>query len=198
MEAFEGDPINPSDPRPRTVEDCALFCSETTMCHSFTFDSNNNKCFGQTGSSLRNKTTSTVSPTSGLCPKVKSLQGSAAGLVPKPAPLKCSPSGELCQFPFRLHGELHWDCVGTNDSRKVCSVRADSREMQDFTDLSSFVPCGDCSECSQSGFPYYGFNLENNAGGDSYKPLESDNECQLLCQLTDNCNFYDYDNSTKE
>jgi hypothetical protein len=34
-------------------------------------------------------------------------------ITPAPAPYKCS-SGEVCRFPFRLHGDMHWAGVKGN------------------------------------------------------------------------------------
>ena len=112
--------------------------------------------------------------------------------------MKCSSAGKPCQFPFRLNGQLHWDCVKTNTSKeRVCSVEA-GIEVQNFTDedLSTFVSCGECPKCTTSGSIYYGFYMES--WDRSYQPIESQQECQLLCQVATNCNFFEYVKSTKE
>lgn len=40
----------------KNLEDCAHHCSKNNLCQTFTFDSSTEKCYGTSGSKLRNKT----------------------------------------------------------------------------------------------------------------------------------------------
>ena len=76
---------------------------------------------------------------------------------PAYSPLKCSKreSEKVCQFPFILNNEVKWDCV--KDPRKgvqVCNVR-ESKEIQEFQDLTEFRECGECSPSVSNGVDHY-------------------------------------------
>ena len=109
---------------------------------------------------------------------------------------KCSnTSGEVCRFPFRLNGNIHWDCV-ERDGTPVCNTK-DSNSLQSFDSTATFEPCTDCANCPQEGTYYYGFHLSNTAGSSVYYGVTSSEECQALCGLVTGCNFFTYDNGAK-
>jgi hypothetical protein len=119
-------------------------------------------------------------------------------LLPGSSPLKCSTGGAPCQFPFLLHDKLHWDCLPDQQGHPVCNVKEgkgrDENEIQKFTDLTTFVPCGECADksCIWTNASYAGFRLLNQEGTNIYKYVESVDDCQQLCGHTKGCNFFNY------
>jgi hypothetical protein len=96
----------------------------------------------------------------------------------------------VCRFPFKLHGNLHWDCV-EQDETPVCNTK-DSYSLQSFNSTETFQPCTKCVSCLQEGTAYSGFTLSNTAGNYYYYGVTSSEECQALCQLVTGCNFFNY------
>ena len=119
-------------------------------------------------------------------------------LKPSFSPLKCSKRDKtkVCQLPFVFKGKTKWDCVkGTQGP--VCNVN-DSEQIQTFEDTNDFQECGKCSPNVLSGSSYYkGFDLKNNGGESAYRGADSKDECQILCDLTIGCNFFNYDTKLK-
>jgi hypothetical protein len=119
-------------------------------------------------------------------------EGSGGPMTPAPAPYKCSAtSGDVCRFPFRLDGQIHWDCV-ERARTPVCNVKEDSRSLQSFNSTETFQPCAACAACGQPGTDYRGFYLYSTAGNNDYAGLTSSEECQELCQLAPGCNYFTY------
>jgi hypothetical protein len=117
-------------------------------------------------------------------------------ITPAPAAYKCSNStNKVCRFPFKLHGNLHWDCV-ERDGTPVCNTK-DSRDLQSFESTATFQPCAECASCLQEGTGYSGFYLFNTAGRNFYRGVISSEECQSLCQLVTGCNFFHYHKGLK-
>jgi hypothetical protein len=122
----------------------------------------------------------------------------SGGLAPAPAtaPYKCSNStNDVCRFPFKLHGDLHWDCV-ERDGTPVCNSGdphwRSPEVLQSFNSTATFQPCAKCASCLQEGTVYDGFRLSNAAGTSDYYGVTSSEECQALCQLVTGCNFFYY------
>jgi hypothetical protein len=123
----------------------------------------------------------------------KQQEWRGVSITPAPAPYKCSKtSGEVCRFPFRLHGNLYWDCV-ERDGTPVCNTKdswhtgpsgiPEYQYLQSFDSTATFQPCTDCASCPQEGTRYYG--------------VTSSEECQALCQLVTGCNFFNYHKGSK-
>ena len=136
--------------------------------------------------------------------KGKAKQGGKYGnhieVEPAYSPLKCSKreSEKVCQFPFILNGEVKWDCV--KDRKKgaqVCNVR-ESKDIQEFQDLTQFRECGQCSPSVSNGVNHYqGFRLANHADKGDYSKVDSKGECQTLCDLTKGCNFFNFNSAQR-
>ena len=133
-------------------------------------------------------------------PKQGGKYGNRIEVEPAYSPLKCSKreSKKVCQFPFILNDEVKWDCV--EDSKKkaqVCNVK-ESNEIQEFQDLTEFRECGECSPSVVNGVDHYqGFALYNHVGKNSYSKVDSKDECQILCDLTNGCNFFNFNSAQR-
>ena len=103
----------------------------------------------------------------------------------------------MCQFPYKLRGRVMWDCVDAKDSRgsqrKACNVK-ESSKIQSFQDISTFHACGECEESTvlEDGNNYGGFGLTNNNDHNYYGDIHTKEECQILCDITPGCNFFNY------
>ena len=112
--------------------------------------------------------------------------------------LQCSSQGDVCQFPVNVSGVLHWKCQDRNGV-KVCNTKPpqSGSDIQIFNNTDSFEPCEKCNpECIRSQH-YGGFPLKNSNEKNDYKEIESESDCQQLCQATDGCNFFNYDSFDK-
>ena len=127
------------------------------------------------------------------------------GLNGRPAysPLKCSKEdGRVCHFPYLLRGKVMWDCVNAKDSkghwRDACNVK-ESSTIQSFQDTSTFHDCGKCEESTilEDNNNYGGFGLTNNNGHNFYGDIYTTEECQILCDITPGCNFFNYNRQQK-
>ena len=105
----------------------------------------------------------------------------------KPAAVKCSSEGELCQFPFVLAGEVEWGCVTRNGSAApLCSVEpAQYVPWFEEDDLDSFKPCQDCDSCSQTNTSYKGFEIHK-------QNVSAIDDCKELCGNKTECNYYEF------
>ena len=124
-------------------------------------------------------------------------------ITPAPSPLRCSTTNpnttEFCQFPFKVNGNLQWDCVRDPKGNPVCSVnKMDGLgRIPDFDTLDSFVPCLECDECIHFGEEHGGLPLMNHDNTNSYEGVSSKYECQTLCKLATGCNYFVF-NSKEE
>lgn len=114
-----------------------------------------------------------------------------------PAPLKCTnKTGEFCRFPFVLNGVKHWDCVNNAEGNPVCNINipasVTNKQVQKFNNTDSFVPCKTCDECSIQATDYLGFVLKHEREA-KYVGVADEKECQILCQLAKNCNFFKFE-----
>ena len=116
-------------------------------------------------------------------------------ITPAPAAYNCSTSGEVCRFPFQLHGQMHWKCV-ERDRTPVCNIK-DSGSLESFNSTATFQPCTVCTECPQEGIGYSGFPLSNTAGNRVYRGVTSSEDCQALCRLVTGCNYFLYTKGDK-
>ena len=116
---------------------------------------------------------------------------------PSYSPLKCSKKdGRVCQFPYLLRGKVMWDCVNARNSRgfwvDACNVK-ESSTIQSFQDPGTFHECGKCSSTIlDDGNHYGGFGLANNNNHNYYGDIHTKEECQILCDITPGCNFFNY------
>ena len=125
-------------------------------------------------------------------------------------------TGDRCQFPFGLKGEdgVQWSCVGEEGqcspgSNDATSSWTTDKKLRIFKSQSNFHNCVDCNlseiqlPCFFFGVIYIGFSLNTYTGNNFSHSLHlqshNDNlgvenweECQLLCQLVDGCNFFNY------
>ena len=113
-----------------------------------------------------------------------------------PAPLKCTNTmDEFFRFPFLLNGNLHWDCVKNEAGHPVCNINipedAGYNEVQEFSSTDSFVPCKVCDSCSIVRANYGAYVLQNGLVI-RYSGVSSKEECQVLCQIAKNCNYFKY------
>ena len=117
--------------------------------------------------------------------------------LPSYSPLKCSKKdGRVCQFPYKLRGVVMWDCVAATVKgvwRNACNVE-ESSTIQSFENLSTFHECGECQESTilADGNIYSGFALANNNDQNIYGNIYTKEECQILCDITPGCNFFNY------
>ena len=114
------------------------------------------------------------------------------------SPLKCSKKdGRVCQFPYKLRGEVKWDCADEKNSRghlvKACNVE-ESSKIQSFQDISTFHECGECQNSTilADGNFYSGFGLANNNNHNFYGDIHTKKGCQILCDITPGCNFFSF------
>ena len=98
---------------------------------------------------------------------------------PAYSPLKCSKKdGRVCQFPYKLHGRVIWDCVDARDNRgsqrNACNVK-ESSKIQSFEGTSTFHECGECQESTilADGNHYGGFGLANNNDQNFYGYIQT-------------------------
>ena len=102
----------------------------------------------------------------------------------------------MCQFPYKLRGLVMWDCkaaIVKGVWRKACNVE-ESSTIQSFENLSTFHECGECQESTilADGNIYSGFALANNNNENMYGNIDTKEECQILCDITPGCNFFNY------
>ena len=115
------------------------------------------------------------------------------------SPLQCSRQGDICQFPVKVAGVLHWNCLDRRGVR-VCNTRDPQGvdNIQSFDNLDSFLLCEKCRfECINSGTGYNSFKLKNKNNKNIYKDVTSKKDCQQICQVAKGCNFFNFDLSAK-
>ena len=74
----------------------------------------------------------------------------------------------------------------------MCNVKPFGA-IQTFQDTTDFHECGECSPKVHSGsFHFIGFPLLNHGDINLYKEVETKDDCQVLCNLANGCNFFNY------
>ena len=182
--------------------ECAKECSNRRRCDTIKYDRLTKKCTLFENGKLSKDASAGKA---GWCPKgekaneVKNVEGS---------PLRCGGDGggQVCKFPFKLDGEVTWGCVLGNKTNKatereamVCNTdQAGSLDLQEIVNKpdSSLQVCEECDRCTFSGVKYEGFGLKRHEGNNVYTWINTVEECQLLCQITEGCNFFNTDLGT--
>jgi len=193
MIAFGGTIDGPnSSIQVESLEACALACTKEPDCTTFFYkESASLPCQLRKTTELQAKS----GFTGGWCPKGALFNpdvGSLLGPVKDSVPLRCSSrTGKVCQFPVKVGGKVHWDCVD-RDGIPVCNTREESF-LQTFPDLSSFDQCGACSKCGSNNAVYEGFLLTEKDESDAiFKDVDSKEECRILCHLAEGCSFFNF------
>ena len=104
----------------------------------------------------------------------------------KPAPLNCTSTGHICQFPFMVNYEVHWDCVPNEEGIAVCPTE-ESKIPKNFKSLHSFLPCK--GNCVIPPADYKGYSLVHEEK-ETFYGVSTKEECQALCQLAENCSYF--------
>ena len=104
--------------------------------------------------------------------------------------------GKVCQFPVKVDGVLHWNCLDNKEGVKVCNTQdpESADKIQTFDNLDKFGACEKCTRCIEFGTGYSGFALNNNNNTNAYEYVETSDDCQQICQSAEGCNFFNYDN----
>merc|ERR1712181_138 len=128
--------------------------------------------------------------TGGWCPRGLMFHPDV-GNVKASLPVLCSAgSGRICQFPVKVKGQIHWNCLDRSGT-PVCNTREDSA-MQSFNDLSNFEECGTCDQCGSNTI-YEGFLLADKENTSAiFKDVISKEECRMLCHLAEGCSFFNF------
>jgi len=191
-----------------SADECANACYNHQTCDSFQYNDYNHECVLFKGA-YPNPNSMSSNITSGWCPKgLKSYEvATTEGVDEKVTPptsysFQCSAeTGERCQFPFGVKGEdgVQWSCVGEEGQAKCSPGSNDAtsswttdKKLRIFQSQSNFHNCVDCNlsgiqlPCPFFGVIYIGFPLGTYAGVENWE------ECQLLCQMVDGCNFFNY------
>ena len=108
----------------------------------------------------------------------------------------------LCHFPFLFNGDLQWDSLRDESGKCKCSTEdmESAKTLNDLNNHTSFDSLADCTNCDSSSCPgksyyYSGFSIQNNKDKNEYKRVSLE-ECQLLCQKTQGCIFFNFDSAT--
>jgi len=169
-----------------SLESCALACSKESACHTFFFKASTSICQLRQGTELLPR----IGYTGGWCPRGVAFHPDV-GTLTASVPLQCSSgSGKICQFPVKVGGQVHWNCIDRSGT-PVCNTR-EASAVQSFSDLSTFEECGTCDQCGSNTI-YEGFLLaEKEKSTAIFKDVTSKEECRILCHLAEGCSFFNF------
>ena len=198
-----------------STEDCARECSIRKRCDTIGFNPSTKMCSLLENGRLSNGVSGDVA---GWCPKGERADKVDNNNV-EASPLRCGlGEDQVCKFPFKLNGEVEWECVGGNNvtgnsvtgnslagnrtknaserNATVCNVDQEGKpELQEIVNkpAASLHVCKECDACISSRVKYEGYSLKRHNGNNVYSWVNTVEECQLLCQITKGCNFFNID-----